>query len=287
MDFYIVDDDPSIIRIMENIIEKNKLGVVIGSSQNAQKAIEEILRERPRIVLIDLLLPKIDGITIIKRIKKIASDIRFIMISEVFNKDMVSKAYAADIEYYINKPINVIEATTIIKKVTEKIKTHEKLSNYEENQSKITNQKEKIQVSLNQIIEVLNKVGASGKGKLDLANIIHGIIERKESSVFYNQNMSYYYADLRKFYLLNHNLDVKEKTIKQRVRRSANDALESISSLGLEDYFNSTFEKYASTLFKFSEVRKEMEYLKGSKKTKGKIDIKRFIGGVVNDLLTK
>lgn len=286
MDFYIVDDDPSIIRIMENIIEKNDLGVVIGSSQSSEKAIDEILNERPRIVLIDLLMPKIDGINIVKRIKKIDKDIRFIMISEVFNKEMVSKAYTADIEYYINKPINVIEATTIIKKVIEKIKTHEKLSNYEEKQSNDFNHKKKSRVSLNEIIEILNKVGATGKGKVDLANIIFGIIERNESALLYNHNMSYYYADLRKFYLINYNMDVKENTIKQRVRRAANDALESISSLGLEDYFNSTFEKYASTLFKFSEVRKEMEYLKGTKKIKGKIDIKRFIGGIVNDLLT-
>lgn len=286
MDFYIVDDDPSIIRIMENIIGKNDLGVVIGSSQESQKAIEEILNERPRIVLIDLLLPKIDGINIVKYIKKIDPSVRFIMISEVFNKEMVSKAYAADIEYYINKPINVIEATTIIKKVIEKIKTFEKLTKYEEKQSLESNQKSDVHLSLNQIIEVLNKVGASGKGKVDIANIIYRIIERNESSLFYNQNMSYYYSDLRKFYLINYNLDVKEKTIKQRVRRAANDSLKSIASLGLEDYFNSTFEKYASTLFKFSEVRKEIEYLKGIKNTKGKIDIKRFIGGITNDLLT-
>lgn len=286
MDFYIVDDDPSIIRIMENIIEKNDLGVVIGSSQSSIKAIEEILNERPRIVLIDLLLPKIDGINIVKRIKKKDPNIRFIMISEVFNKDMVSKAYAADIEYYISKPINVIEATTIIRKVIEKIKTHEKLSSYEESQGKNSKIKGESHVSLNEIIEILNKVGATGKGKVDLANIIFGIIERNESALFYNHNMSYYYADLRKSYLMNHNLDIKEKTLKQRIRRAANDALESIASLGLEDYFNSTFEKYASTLFKFSEVRKEMDYLKGTKKTKGKIDIKRFIGGIVNDLLT-
>src|SRR6056297_2448497 len=183
MDFYIVDDDPNIIRIMENIIEKNDLGVVIGSSQSSEKAIDEILNERPRIVLIDLLMPKIDGINIVKKVKKIDSNIRFIMISEVFNKDMVSKAYAADIEYYVSKPINVIEATTIIKKVIDKIKTYEKLSNYEEKQSKIANPKGSSQVSLNEIIEVLNKVGATGKGKVDLANIIFGIIERNESAL--------------------------------------------------------------------------------------------------------
>jgi YesN/AraC family two-component response regulator len=93
---------------------------------------------------------------------------------------MVSKAYAADIEYYINKPINVIEATTIINKVIEKIKTHEKLSSYEEKQYNPPHDKKASKVSLNEIIEILNKVGATGKGKVDLANIIFGIIERNE-----------------------------------------------------------------------------------------------------------
>lgn len=283
MEFYIVDDDPSIIRILENIIYKNNLGVVIGSSMDSEKAINEIIDEAPRIVLIDLLLPKIDGINIVKRVKRVNSDIRFIMISEVFTKEMVSKAFAADIEYYINKPINVIEAKSIIKKVIEKVKTIEKLNSLEEKPDEYTMNKEQF-ISMNEIIERLNRVGASGKGKIDLANIIKYIIRNNELAIFYNRNMSYYYEYLQEYYLNEYNMEVKVKTIKQRVRRSANNALESIANIGIEDYFNSTFEKYASTIFRFAEVRKEMDYIKGISKKKGKIDIKRFIGGLVNEI---
>lgn len=285
MEFYIVDDDISIIRILENIIINQKLGVTIGTSQESKKALKEIIEERPDIVLIDLLLPKIDGINIIKKIREIDENVSFIMISEVFTKDMVSKAYSAGIEYYINKPINVIEATSIIKKVKEKRKNIQLINSYK-NIRKINSNsnEEKKEIKLDLIIKKLNKVGATGKGKIDLANIIEYIIKNGNNNYFYNNNMYHYYEYLSKYYKKKYNNNVKAKTIKQRIRRSVIDSLESISGLGLEDYFNSTFEKYASTLFKFAEVRKEMEYLKGISEKPGKIDIKRYIGGIINDL---
>jgi two-component system response regulator YcbB len=130
----------------------------------------------------------------------------------------------------------------------------------------------------------LNKVGATGKGKIDLANIIDYIIKSGNKNEFYNENMGYFYKYLSNYYLITYSRKVKEKTIKQRIRRSTLDSLESIASLGLEDYFNSTFENYASTIFKFSEIRKEMDYLKGTSKIRGKIDIKRYIGGIINNI---
>ncbi|MEA1976221.1 MAG: DNA-binding domain-containing protein, partial [Bacillota bacterium] len=101
---------------------------------------------------------------------------------------------------------------------------------------------------------------------------------------FYNENMTFFYKYLSNYYLEIYNNKIKEKTIKQRVRRATIDSLESIASLGLEDYFNSTFENYSSTLFRFTEVRKEMNYLKGLSRIRGKIDIKRYIGGIINEL---
>jgi two-component system response regulator YcbB len=283
MEFYIIDDDSSIIRILENIIEKNHLGLVIGKSENAEKGIKEIIEFRPDIVLIDLLLPKDDGISIIKKIRKIDKSISFIMISEVNSKEMISKAYSSGIEYYINKPINVIESIEIINRVKEKRNNIELINSYEKiNFKKSRNDREEIDNSLDIIIEKLNKVGATGKGKVDLANIINYIIRSGNKSEFYNENMTYFYKYLSNYYLETYKIKIKEKTIKQRVRRSTIDSLESIASLGLEDYFNSTFENYSSTLFRFAEVRKEMNYLKGLSRIRGKIDIKRYIGGIIS-----
>ncbi|MDM8534579.1 DNA-binding domain-containing protein [Clostridiaceae bacterium HSG29] len=288
MEFYIIDDDASIIRILENLIEKNDLGIVLGKSKSAKKAIKEVIEVRPDIVLIDLLIPKIDGINIVKEIREIDESISFIMISEVNDKEMVSKAYSAGIEYYINKPINIIESIEIINRVKQKRDNIDLISSYERirrnnniNNIKKINNKNKLDL----IISTLNKVGATGKGKIDLANIINEIIESNSKMELYNQNMVYFYEKLSNYYIETTNSKVKEKTIKQRIRRSIIDSLETVASLGLEDYLNPTFEKYASTIFNFSEVRKEMDYQKGASIRRGKVDIKRFIGGILNEVI--
>lgn len=288
MEFYIIDDDASIIRILENLIEKNDLGIVLGKSKNAKKAIKEVIETRPDIVLIDLLIPKIDGINIVKKIREIDESISFIMISEVNDKEMISKAYSSGIEYYINKPINVIESIEIINRVKQKRDNIDLISSYERirnNNSFNNNKKTDNKNKLDLIISTLNKVGATGKGKIDLANIINDIIESDSKMELYNQNMVCFYEKLSNYYLDINNSKIKEKTIKQRIRRSIIDSLETIASLGIEDYLNPTFEKYASTIFNFSEVRKEMDYQKGVSIRRGKVDIKRFIGGIINEII--
>ena len=66
-------------------------------------------------------MPGMDGISLVKEIKSIEPNIQFIMISQVSTSDMISKAYESGIEYYISKPIDVIEVQTVIKKYRRKL----------------------------------------------------------------------------------------------------------------------------------------------------------------------
>ena len=284
MKFYLIDDDLSIIKILENIILEHQLGTIVGKSTKAKKAIDEIIDVRPDIVLVDLLLPEIDGINIIKEIKKYDKNIFFIMVSEVFSKDMVSKAFSIGVEYYINKPINIIESKSIIKKVIEKRKNLDLIESYKNVLSNKALKAANEDITLDQIIAKLNKIGLTGVGKIDLAKIIYYIIENDEKNTFYNEKMSKYYTYVADEYKKD-DKKVKTKTIKQRIRRSIIDAFKSIASIGLEDFLDPLFNKYSSSLFKFSEIRKEMNYLKGSSEKGGSIDVKRFIGGFIISLL--
>lgn len=281
MKFYIIDDDPSIIRILENIINNHQLGVIIGKSESSKKAIDEIIDLRPEIVLIDLLLPEIDGINIINEIHKYDDSISFIMVSEVNTKDMIAKAFTKGIEYYIAKPINVIESKAIIKKVIEKRKNIDLIESYKN----ILDQRSEMKrlstsVDMNGVIQRLNQVGVAGIGKIDLAKIILYIIKNEEQNEFYNKKMFYYYNYISRLYL-EAGEEVSPKTIKQRIRRGIIDSFKSIASLGLEDFLNPVFTESSSTLFKFSEIRKEMNYLKGKSDKGGTFDVKRFIGGMI------
>ena len=54
---YVVDDDIGVRTILSNIVEDNDLGVIVGSSDSGEKAVEEIMNLSPDVAFVDLLLP--------------------------------------------------------------------------------------------------------------------------------------------------------------------------------------------------------------------------------------
>lgn len=166
MRIYIVDDDKNVIKILERIIIDKNLGDIVGSAQDGITALEEIKSLRPDIALVDLLMPGMDGISLVKEIKSIEPNIQFIMISQVSTKDMISKAYESGIEYYISKPIDVIEVQTVIKKVQEKIDINKKLYQIQSlftNESNISNLDKSEEDSIAGIKRVMQKIGILGR----------------------------------------------------------------------------------------------------------------------------
>ena len=59
--YYIVDDDPASRMMLRKIITDGELGLVIGEAENGEKSIVAILTTVPDVVLIDFLMPDLDG----------------------------------------------------------------------------------------------------------------------------------------------------------------------------------------------------------------------------------
>ena len=72
------------------------------------------------------------------------------------------------------------------------------------------------------------------------------------------------------------------RAIEQRIRRAIQQAMDNISMLGIEDFGNYKFETYSSTLFDFSEVKRNMDYIRGKSNYRGKISVKSFVEGLIN-----
>ena len=119
MSFYFIDDDKNICNILKLIINERGLGVCCGSANNAAEALEDLPSAKPDIVIVDLLMPEIDGISFVKQARKIVPDASYIMLSQVSSKDMIASAYEAGIEFFIQKPINSVEVEVVIKKVSD------------------------------------------------------------------------------------------------------------------------------------------------------------------------
>lgn len=292
--FYIIEDDKVVLNILKKIIVKNNLGDVVGTADNGLDAIDDIKRLKPDIVLVDLLLPKIDGIRIVSTIKEFDLKVNFIMISQVTSKEMISKAYKEGIEFFINKPVNVIEVISVIEKITENINMTKVIKSFENAIQGIksfndyaVNRGNKISSDKDKIEKVLARLGILGEaGVKDIIEIILWLLEdegdTQKSLLKYRLSQLYDYLYDR--YNNEYAIVTNVAAIEQRVRRAINKALKNIANIGIEDYGNDIFIKYSSTLFDFKEVRKQMNFARGKSNRGGKISVKKFIEGIIVDI---
>lgn len=273
MRIYIVDDDKNVIKILERIIIDKNLGDIVGSAQDGITALEEIKSLRPDIALVDLLMPGMDGISLVKEIKSIEPNIQFIMISQVSTKDMISKAYESGIEYYISKPIDVIEVQTVIKKVQEKIDINKKLYQIQSlftNESNISNLDKSEEDSIAGIKRVMQKIGILGEvGTQDIIKIAKYLIDNNKTMAdFTIKELCSKFTD-------------NPKTMEQRIRRTATVGMINLANIGIEDYMNEIFTEYSNGLYNFEQLKIEMDYIRGKSKKRGRVNIKKFIDSIV------
>ncbi len=273
MKIFLVDDSESIIRILEKIIEDKELGEVIGKATNGIDAIDDIKLLRPDIVLVDLLMPGKDGISMVKEIKSVNSGIHYIMISQVSSKDMISKAYQSGIEFYISKPIDAIEVETVLRKVIERIEMNKKL---EKIQSIFAGNLNNLVISkpeednLAGIKKVMQRMGILGEtGSQDIIAAVEYLI---------NNNLSMSEITVNE---LCSKFSDNPKTMEQRIRRTATAGMINLANIGIEDYMNEIFVEYSNGLYNFEQLKIEMDFIRGKSKKRGKVNLKKFLEGIV------
>ena len=65
MKFYLIDDDKNVLHILKRIIRDRGLGEIAGTAENGVDALTDLPLINPDIVIVDLLMPEIDGITFV------------------------------------------------------------------------------------------------------------------------------------------------------------------------------------------------------------------------------
>lgn len=271
MKFYIVDDDINIVKILEDIIEDKKLGTVVGCSYDGDTALKDILEIKPDIVLVDYLMPNKDGASLTKEIRKNHPEIYFIIISQVSDKEMIAESYTSGIEFFITKPINIIEVEKVIKSVSEKIEMSRAISNIK-GMLQIDSKANKVNIlenekQINKIKYILSGIGILGeKGSYDIIKICKYMLE--------NESYRYIIYDIND---ICSKLGDNPKIMKQRMRRATMKGIRNIANTGIEDYMNDCFVKYSSSLFDFESVKAEMDYIRGKRISGGKVNVTKFI----------
>ena len=277
--YYIIEDDPSVINVLQDIIEDRNLGTVVGTSGENGADIEEILLKKPDIILVDFLMPGKDGMQVVRELRERGCAAKIVMISQVSSKDMIGKAYTAGIDFFINKPINLIEVTTVLKNVETQMKNEKAINNLRnmlmtemaDMPAEVMPVREAVNDDYGKKVRyILNRIGMSGeKGAEDIVKIC----EYLKSSGKPIASMS--------IGRLCEVISETPKNMEQRIRRAIAVGMSNLAHLGIEDFMNDTFTEYSNSLFPFEEVRCEMDYIRGKSRYGGKISIKKFIDALM------
>ena len=114
----ICDDDKAICEYMQTLLEKD--GYQVKALTDPTTAEDEVRAGGYHLIILDLMMPKMDGIEVLKRIRKIDSDIAVVMFTGYPNLETAVASMKLDAVDYIKKPFNADEFREVIERVMRK-----------------------------------------------------------------------------------------------------------------------------------------------------------------------
>ena len=105
----IAEDNPLMLELLGSILEEEDGFHVVGKADNGEDAYQMIMDKKPDIVLLDVIMPKLDGITVLEKVRaaNIGKDMpAVIMVTAAGNETVASAAFRNGASYYILKPFD-------------------------------------------------------------------------------------------------------------------------------------------------------------------------------------
>lgn len=110
----VVDDDDDIRQMMRVLLEED--GYSVLEAENGQQAIEIAESTSPDLILMDLSMPVLDGLTATRRMREIdrVSDVPIIAITAYDSPEHRTNASAAGVNEYLTKPIDFVKLDKLL-----------------------------------------------------------------------------------------------------------------------------------------------------------------------------
>lgn len=119
---FIADDELIIRQGLKCIIEWEELGFeIIGEASNGEDALHFIRQHCPDVVMLDIRMPKMNGLDVVNAIRKDGYKGKVIILSGYSDFKYAQTAIRYGVEYYLTKPIDDDELYTTIKEIGEKL----------------------------------------------------------------------------------------------------------------------------------------------------------------------
>lgn len=152
----IVDDIPKNLQLLSGILSSHKYQISFAS--NAVSALEVAIKSQPDLILLDIMMPEIDGFEVCKRLKEepITKDIPVIFLTGRVESEDIVKGFELGAVDYITKPFNAVELLSRVKNHIELKKSRDKILSQNEELEKTQKELKKVIQSKDRFFSIIS-----------------------------------------------------------------------------------------------------------------------------------
>ena len=113
----IIDDDTRVASTLGDFVRAMMPQCSVETASNGEAGLAAVRRERPDLVLLDLRMPGIDGVEVVKRVRDIDAGIAVIVITGAGDLADASAALASGAQAYLHKPVDLQQFKQLVSDV--------------------------------------------------------------------------------------------------------------------------------------------------------------------------
>lgn len=118
----VIDDEYIVIAGISAIIQRENLGcTIIGTAEDGLHGLEVIKENRPDVVITDIRIPGMDGLSLIEECREFLPDTAYIVISGYTEFEYARRALSLGVKDYIDKPVTIDKLAAAIRKLDRKV----------------------------------------------------------------------------------------------------------------------------------------------------------------------
>ena len=124
---FIVEDEPLELEALELILTRDMKNIkVVGKAGSGLQALSDIRKLRPEIVIMDINIPELNGVEVLRKIKEEMPDTKVILITAYNEFDYAHQAIKARVDDFLLKPIRPVQLVEAVNQIITEIKRNSK-----------------------------------------------------------------------------------------------------------------------------------------------------------------
>jgi len=114
----VVDDDKDVCEYLEDFLVHD--GYKVRSINDPTNAIEELKNSEYHVVILDLMMPKLNGIDLLSQIRKVDGDVAVVILTGYPSLESATASIEHDVSAYIKKPFSIDEFREVLLRIAKK-----------------------------------------------------------------------------------------------------------------------------------------------------------------------